>query len=77
MKAVVKVGWKDYVMDADKAITLLGMLEGAEVFESKWVDKTNAYYIYPQDTEVGLREVRLIPDQLYKMAKLAGKPVNK
>lgn len=77
MKAVVKVGWKDYVMDADKAITLLGMLEGAEVFESKWVDKDNTYYIYPQENETSLREIRLIPDQLYKMAKLAGKPVNK
>lgn len=74
MKAIVTIGYKQYVMDADKAITMLGMLDQAEVYESKWEGKTTAHYIYTQDNNDHIREVKLLPDALYKLAKLAGKP---
>ncbi len=73
MKAIVKVNYKDFVMDAEKALTMLSLLEEAEVYESKWDGKTSAHYIYNQDSD-SVRELRLIPDALYRMAKLAGKP---
>ena len=73
MKAIVKVNYKDFVMDAEKALTMLSLLEEAEVYESKWDGKTSAHYIYNQDSD-SVRELRLIPDVLYRMAKLAGKP---
>lgn len=72
MKAIVKVNYKDFVMDAEKALTMLSLLEEAEVYESKWDGKTSAHYIYNQDSD-SVRELRLIPDALYRMAKLAGK----
>lgn len=76
MKSIVKIGYKDFVMDADKALTLLGLLEGAEVYESKWdaASKTTSYYIYPQDTGDYIREMKILPTALYNLAKLAGKP---
>jgi hypothetical protein len=76
MKASVQIGYKNYVMDAEKALTLLGLLDGAEMFDTKWdsQSKTTAHYIYPQDTQDYIREMKLIPDALYKLAKLAGKP---
>jgi hypothetical protein len=77
MKATVRIGYKDYVMDADKALTLLGMLEDAEVYESKWDSKSNttSHYIFPQDEiHDSVRELRIIPTAMYKLAKLAGKP---
>jgi hypothetical protein len=73
MKAIVKVNYKDFVMDAEKALTMLSLLEEAEVYESKWDGKTSAHYIYNQDSD-SVRELRIIPDVLYRMAKLAGKP---
>lgn len=73
MKAIVKVNYKDFVMDAEKALTMLSLLEEAEVYESKWDGRTSAHYIYNQDSD-SVRELRLIPDALYRMAKLAGKP---
>ena len=73
MKAIVKVNYKDFVMDAEKALTMLSLLEEAEVYESKWDGKTSAHYIYNQDSD-SVRELRIIPDALYRMAKLAGKP---
>ncbi len=72
MKAIVKVNYKDFVMDAEKALTMLSLLEEAEVYESKWDGKTSAHYIYNQDSD-SVRELRLIPDALYRMAQLAGK----
>ncbi len=76
MKAIVKVNYKDFVMDAEKALTMLSLLEEAEVYESKWDGKTSAHYIYNQDSD-SVRELRLIPDALYRMAKLAGNPNDK
>lgn len=74
MKAIVKMGYKDYVIDADKALTMLAMLESAEMYETKWDGKTTAHYVYPQDSGEHIKEMRLIPDALYRLAKLAGKP---
>jgi hypothetical protein len=76
MKAIIKMGYKDYVMDADKALTLLGALDGAEVYESKYdhPTKTTSYFVYAQDNGDNIREMKLLPDALYKLAKLAGKP---
>lgn len=75
MKATISIGYRTYVMDAEKALTLLEMLSDAEVYENKWDGKTTAYYVYPQDSNDHIRELKIIPDALYRMAKLAGKPV--
>ena len=74
MKAIVNIGYKSYVMDAEKAVAMLSMLDQAEVYENKWESKTTAHYIYPQDSSDHVRELKLLPDALYRMAKLAGKP---
>ena len=73
MKAIVQVGYKSYIMDAEKALAFLGMLDQAEIYESKWDGKTSAHYIYNQEND-SVRELKLVPDALYRMAKLAGKP---
>ena len=74
MKAIVQVGYKTYVMDAEKAIAFLALLDNAEVYESKWESKITSHYVYPQDNGDHIRELKLLPDALYRMAKLAGKP---
>jgi len=73
MKAIVQVGYKSYIMDAEKALAFLGMLDQAEVYESKWDGKGSAHYIYPRESD-SVQELKLLPDVLYRMAKLAGKP---
>jgi hypothetical protein len=76
MKAVVQMGYKSYVMDTEKALTMLEMLTEAEVYESKWEDKTKtvAHYVYQQDCNDFVRDVKILPKALYNLAKLAGKP---
>jgi hypothetical protein len=76
MKAIVNIGYKNYVMDAEKALQLLSVLEGAELYDSRWNSETkqSSYFIYPQDSGDFIWEMKILPDALYRLAKLAGKP---
>lgn len=74
MKATIELGYKSYVMDAEKAIAVLEMLDQAEMYETKWVNKSTAHYIYPQEGSDNIRTLKILPDALYKMAKMAGRP---
>jgi hypothetical protein len=79
MKAVIRIGYKEYVLDADKAVRIMEMLENAERYESKWHSKSesresyNTYHVY-QDTTDDRVSMELITDNFYAMCKLAGKP---
>lgn len=80
MKAKLTIGYKSYVLDHDKAIQILTMLDGAECYDSQYQkdmgDGRGSYtthYVYQND-EVKTHNLELIPDKLYAMWKLAGKP---
>lgn len=78
MKAKLNIGYKSWVLDHDKAIQILTMLDEAECYDSKYHKDTGSgslttHYVYPQE-EVTTHNLELIPDRLYKMWKLAGKP---
>lgn len=73
-KVIVSIGWNnDFVLEADKALTLLGILADAEKYQDKYHSGTgNTYHIYPQDKEVC--QLKVLSNHMYSMAKLAGKP---
>lgn len=75
-KVIVSIGWNnDFVMDADKALTLLDLLKDAEKYQDKYQpsDKGgNTYHIFPQDREIAA--LKVLSNNMYAMAKLAGKP---
>jgi hypothetical protein len=76
-KSVIQIGYKEYLLDAKDVITIMEMLDKADVWEEKWQsheDGGTLYFAYPQESEGSIRNVKIIPDSLYKMAKLAGKP---
>lgn len=77
MKSKIQIGYKTWVLDHDKAIQLLTLLDGAELYDSKYEKEMGqgvySHYIYEQD-EVKTHNLELIPDKLYTMWKLAGKP---
>jgi hypothetical protein len=76
---VVDLGWNKFVLGREDGIKLVELLEKAEVYEEKWIDKVDrgadgadhTYHVYPNDKTFTMR---LLPTQLYQMAKLAGKP---
>jgi hypothetical protein len=76
---VVELGWKKLVMTKEAAFQLASALEGAEIYERKWVPEgervekgvDHTFHVYPNDHAFGME---IISDDLYRMAKLAGKP---
>lgn len=80
MKAKIQIGYKTWVLDHDKAMQILTLLDEAEVYDSKYQkdmgDGSGAFtthYVYPNE-EIKVHNLELIPDKLYAMWKLAGKP---
>ena len=76
-KVVITLGWKKYVVDAQQALAVSEMLSKAEVYDTKYAkdgeDKSiTMHYVYPQDDHRWMMEI--MPDSIYRMAKLAGKP---
>lgn len=77
-KTILKLGYTNYVLEADDALLITRMLANAERYESKYRSSGEGgtlYYIWEpnksDDTELTIRP---ISDGLYRMAKLAGEP---
>ena len=79
-KAVVQVGYNKYVLETKDALTLLDILAKAERYREKWKrdeEGGTTYHVWNQPTsEVCNMQMHMLPDELYKMAKLAGEPAD-
>ena len=76
-KAIVRVGYNDFVLDTQKALALLELLAEAEIYEEKWrkaEEGGTTHHVYPQDTDASIRQLKVVPTAFYHMAKMAGKP---
>jgi len=75
-KVIVSIGWNnDFVMEADKALTLLDLLKDAEKYQEVYrsSDKGGStFHIFPQQKE--LATLKVLSTNMYNLAKLAGKP---
>ena len=72
-KVIVEFGYdKAYVMEADKALTLLDLLKDAEKYQDKYGKGGNTFHIFPQEKE--LATLKVLSSSMYNLAKLAGKP---
>ena len=69
---VLSFNYGEYVLSTKDAVTIMEILQKAERYEQKYVSGgDNTHHVYPfTDTIVA----KLISDDLYRMAKLAGKP---
>ena len=64
-------------MDAKDALTIQEIVSKAERYKSKYQSKEDGgtlHYIWEQDELSEMRSIDMLPDNLYRMAKLAGKP---
>lgn len=81
-KCIVNLGWKAFVMDTSKALTLLELLENCEIYEEEWHREADGkpsyttYHVY-QPEEPSVTTLKLLPTNIYNVAKLAGKPEKK
>ena len=79
-KCVVSIGYKNFVLESEKAVKLLEIVADAEVYEEKWHSETkdNTYHIYMNEghasSEGVAMSMKVLSNGFYQMAKLAGKP---
>ena len=78
-KALIRVGYNDYVMDISDAVTLMEIMSKAENYKVKHdynaKPQTTAYYVWEQEpTSRDSVTITLMPDAVYRVAKMAGKP---
>ena len=76
-KAIVSVGYHQFVMDTSNALAFLELLADAEMYEEKWhatADGGTTHHVYPQDTRDSVRQLQVVPTAFYHMAKMAGRP---
>jgi hypothetical protein len=78
-KTIVSVGYTEFVMDIADGVALMEIMGRAERYKAKHDYNTNptttAYYIWDQEAGDTTRiELKLLPDTVYRVAKLAGKP---
>lgn len=78
---VISLGYKSYVMSNKDAVALAEILENAEIYETIWIPSgernggpDHTYHIYEN---IEIIDMKLIGADLYRMAKLAGKPEKK
>jgi hypothetical protein len=79
-KAIVAIGYNNYVMEAKDALTIHEILAKAENYHREYRSRDEGgpiYYVWEQDAGNETRSIEIMPDSLYRMAKLAGKPENK
>jgi len=80
---ILELDYKKYVLSAKDAVTVMDILNGAEMYQDRYISEANSptgkshtmHHVFNQDDQE-MRRISLwaIPDSLYKMAKLAGKP---
>jgi hypothetical protein len=70
---VISFGYGEYVMSPKDALVVMEILQKSEKYESKYVSGggENTHHVYPNTEAL---TAKLISDDLYRMAKLAGKP---
>lgn len=70
---IVRIGYQDFVMSVKAGVEFVELLAKAQKFDKKFNNETRAYtyHVYPDDTEYAMS---IISDDLYNVAKLAGKP---
>lgn len=81
---VIEFGYTKYIMPKDMAMQMVDILEKAEVYEAKYwnteerkargIPSDYTHHVYANEKQYNMQ---IVSDQMYEMAKLAGKPEGK
>ena len=72
-KVVLRIGYDDYVMEADVGIMIAKALLDAERFERKGYGDTATFHVWDGGDRKSLT-AEFIPDAVYRVGKAAGQP---
>lgn len=74
-KIILTFGYKSFVVDGNKALQIMELLQGAEQYECKYRTATeggSTHHVFA--TDITAVDLKFLPNDLYQMYKLAGKP---
>jgi len=71
---VISLSYGELVIPTDDAVTLLKILEKAERYQEKYRSEEEGGTTFHVFTNETTYHSKLVSDDLYRMAKLAGKP---
>jgi hypothetical protein len=81
MKAVIQLGYREYIMEAKDALVILEIIATAERYQQKYKSAEQggtSYHIWKEGGQATIGgdtgSLRLISDDHYRIAKLAGEP---
>ena len=76
MKAIIRLGYEEYVVPVDKAMLVMELMVEAERYEQKGYGDTATFHIWSATEELGEKRhtFTVISEDMYRVAKLAGKP---
>jgi len=72
MPMIVSLSYGEYVMPTEDAVKLMQILAKAERYKKQYHDRDPSHHVWAQEDTTFMGT--LMPDDLYRMAKLAGKP---
>jgi hypothetical protein len=70
-KAVIRIGYNDYVMEVEDAVTIAKVMAGAPRYQSRGYGETASYHIWDEPKEEVT--ITLISDEVVRIAAMAGK----
>jgi hypothetical protein len=77
-KAIVRIGYNDYVVDVSDAVKIMEIMSKAQHYKIKrdygTTPTSSSYHVWDQEMDADSINVQLLPDAVYRVAKLAGKP---
>ena len=68
-KIEIEVGYRHFVLDGDKALQVLDLLQDAEIYETKWRKEEEGgttHHIYSQDPTNRVLEINYLTDTQYR-----------
>lgn len=77
-KAILRVGYTEYVMDLQQAITVAECIANSEQYTHEYrPEGKSTHHIFQSDKKPEDCTIRVLTDAFYTMAKLAGQPAEK
>ena len=73
-KAIIHVGWDEYVVDLEDAVTHIKMMATAERYTSKGYGEDTTYHVWDERVNARGATLTILPESTYHAGKMAGKP---
>lgn len=76
-KALIKIGYHEYVLDITEAVKLMALFEKAEFYEDQWhpadgdIDSYTSHHIGSLKID-NFPKMKIMPSDLYHVALIAG-----